>query len=48
MRNTIILLKGTLKTSPSYYKDFEHGDTIYGLNSEPEELAFSIDKRQST
>lgn len=46
MWNTIILLKGTLKTSPSYYKDFEHGDTIYGLNSEPEELArFSIDEK---
>lgn len=46
MWNTIILLKGTLKTSLSYFKDFEYGDTIYGLNSEPEELArFSIGEK---
>lgn len=38
MNNTIILLKGETRMEPRYYKNFEKGNTIFGLNSEPEEL----------
>ncbi len=36
--NTIILKKGETRLSDKKYKDFEKGDTIWGLNADPEEL----------
>lgn len=38
MYNTIILKKGYARLTESEYKNFQKGDTIYGVDSEPEEL----------
>lgn len=38
MNNTIILLKGTETLTKMEYRRFEKGDTIWGLDQEPEEL----------
>lgn len=36
--NTIILQKGYARLTEREYKNFQKGDTIWGLNSEPEEI----------
>lgn len=47
MFNTIILKKGEETLAKSEYKNFEKGDTIYGENSEPEELKrWSIEEKE--
>lgn len=38
MNNTIILKKGKEILTSNEYKNFEKGDTIFGNDSEPEEL----------
>ena len=38
MYNTIILKKGTANLTAQQYTGFSEGDTIFGDNSEPEEL----------
>lgn len=38
MFNTIILLKGIETLTKKQFKTFEKGNTIFGLDSEPEEL----------
>lgn len=38
MRKKIRLLKGSKRLTMSELKDFKRGDTIYGLDSNPEEL----------
>ena len=46
MFNTIILLKGTETLTKKQFKNFEKGNTIFGLNQEPEELQrWSIEKK---
>lgn len=39
MYNTIILLKGKKNLSRKEYRSFSKGDTIWGLNGDPEEIA---------
>lgn len=47
MINTIILKKGYARLTHSEYEKFEKGDTIFGLNSEPEELKrWSIEDKE--
>lgn len=36
--NTIILKKGERTLTPEGYKHFQKGDTIFGENSDPEEI----------
>ena len=36
--NTIILKKGEKELTPAGYKRFQKGDTIFGENSDPEEI----------
>lgn len=44
--NTIILKKGTRKLTESEYKSFCKGDTIFGIDSNPEELKrWSIEQK---
>lgn len=38
MNNTIILKRGYATLTNSEYKKFNKGDTIYGIDSEPEEI----------
>lgn len=38
MNNTIILKKGYARLTESEYKKFEKGDTIWGIDREPEEI----------
>lgn len=38
MFNTIILKKGNARLSQNEYKKFQKGDTIFGENSDPEEI----------
>ena len=47
MYNTIILLKGKAFLTNREYDKFEKGDTIYGTDSNPEEIKrWSIDKKE--
>ena len=47
MNNTIILLKGTETLTKMEYRRFEKGDTIWGLDQEPEELKrWNIDQKE--
>ena len=47
MFNTIILLRGSARYTNSEYKKFEKGDTIWGNDSDPEELQrWSIDQKE--
>lgn len=46
MFNTIILLKGTETLTKKQFKNFEKGNTIFGLDQEPEELQrWSIEEK---
>ncbi len=38
MYNTIILLKGESLLTKSEYKNFSKGDTLWGIDREPEEI----------
>lgn len=38
MWNTIRLLKGQLSVDEKHLKNFSHGDTICGLDAEPQEI----------
>lgn len=47
MNNTIILLKGEALLTRGEYKKFNKGDTIFGNDSNPEELKrWSIEQEQ--
>lgn len=47
MFNTIILKKGEARLTRSEFKSFEKGDTIFGCDSEPEELKrWSSDQKE--
>lgn len=46
MNNTIILLKGETLLTRREYKKFNKGDTIWGIDSEPEEIKrWSIEQK---
>ena len=38
MKNVIILKKGEREITKTFWKNFQKGDTIFGLDAEPEEL----------
>lgn len=47
MFNTIILKKGEARLTRGEFKNFEKGDTIFGCDSEPEELKrWGIDQKE--